>query len=267
MKALFAPLLILTCSLCQAQPPEAVERFQAHSFDAPSGLTIGYRALVPADIEEGQTYPLIVFLHGAGERGDDNTIQLVHGMADLCTDEMMARHPAFVIAPQCPEGQRWCEVDWSAPSHTLPAEPSAPMAATIDLVDAMCEEFPIDTDRLYITGLSMGGYGTWDALARYPDKFAAAIPICGGGDPAQVQHMLATPIWVFHGDQDEAVSVERSREMVNALRDPNVSSFTPVIYTEYEGVGHDSWTETYHNRAVWDWLFAQSSEKLPSAFY
>jgi predicted peptidase len=253
MRTLLLSLFFVAVQSVQAQPPEAVERFQAHSFSSPSGLTLGYRALVPADIEEGKTYPLIVFLHGAGERGDDNTIQLVHGMADLCTDEMMARHPAFVIAPQCPNEQRWSNVDWSSPSSTLPEEVSDSLSATIELVDAMCEEFPIDKDRLYITGLSMGGYGTWDALARYPGKFAAAIPICGGGDPAQVEHIGDTPIWVFHGDQDEAVRVGRSREMVNALREAGHSP----IYTEYEGVGHDSWTETYHNRLVWDWLFAQ----------
>lgn len=254
MKALFLPLVLVVAQTCLAQPPEAVERFQPRTYEGPTGLKISYRLLVPATQDEGQSYPLVLFLHGAGERGDDNTVQLVHGMADLCSDEMMARHPAFVMAPQCPTERRWSEVDWSAPSSTLPDEPSDAMAATIEALDALCDEFPIDQSRIYITGLSMGGYGTWDALARYPGKFAAAIPICGGGDPAQAEHMLDTPIWVFHGDEDTAVPVGRSREMVEALIELGASP----IYTEYEGVGHNSWTETYANRVVWDWLFAQS---------
>ncbi len=133
------------------------------------------------------------------------------------------------------------------------------MAATMEALAALCEEFPIDEQRVYITGLSMGGYGTWDALARYPGKFAAAIPICGGGDPAQAEHMLGTPIWVFHGDEDNAVPVRRSREMVAVLRELGDSP----IYTEYEGVGHNSWSETYANRVVWDWLFSQRLFALP----
>jgi predicted peptidase len=253
MRTLLITLVFIAAQTVQAQPPETLERFEARVYEGPTGLTIGYRLLKPAVIEERETYPLVLFLHGAGERGDDNAIQLVHGMADLCSDEMMLRHPAFVIAPQCPNGEKWSNVDWSARSSTLPDDPSDSMTATIEAIEALSEEFPIDQQRLYITGLSMGGYGTWDALARYPNKFAAAIPVCGGGDPAQAEHMLQTPIWVFHGDEDSAVPVERSREMVNSLRESGASP----IYTEYEGVGHDSWTETYHNRVVWDWMFSQ----------
>ena len=123
----------------------------------------------------------------------------------------------------------------------------------LKLLEELPQEFSIDPDRVYVTGLSMGGYGTWDLLTRKPELVAAAIPICGGGDPKHVARFKGTPIWVFHGDGDEAVEVESSREMVAALE----AAGGQPIYTEYEGVGHNSWADTYANRAVWDWLFAQ----------
>ena len=125
------------------------------------------------------------------------------------------REAAFVIAPQCPEGKKWVEIDWSADSHTMPAEPSEPLAAVFELVDTLLKTQPIDAKRIYITGLSMGGYGTWDAIQRRPDMFAAAVPVCGGGDPALAKQIQFTPIWAFHGDQDQAVKVKRSRVKVS----------------------------------------------------
>jgi predicted peptidase len=198
-------------------------------------------------------YPLVIFLHGAGERGDDNQKQLVHGMNDFAADEIMAKYPAFVLAPQCPEGQKWSEVDWSAKSSTLPAEISPSLAATLKAADALQKEFSIDPKRIYITGLSMGGYGAWDALSRQPERFAAAAIICGGGDPAYVAKMKEVAIWLFHGGEDRAVPVGRSREMIDALK---AAGANPK-YTEYPGVGHNSWARTYADPALYDWLFAQ----------
>jgi len=139
-------------------------------------------------------------------------------------------------------------------SSTLPEKPSRSLAATVKAAEALEREFSIDSKRLYITGLSMGGYGTWDALSRWPEKFAAAVPICGGGDPAYARRMKDVPIWAFHGDEDKAVKVQRSREMIEALK---AAGATPK-YTEYAGVGHDSWTRTYSDPALFKWLFAQS---------
>ena len=120
-------------------------------------------------------------------------------------------------------------------------------------LDQLIAKKPIDTRRIYLTGLSMGGYGTWDLIARQPERFAAAIPICGGGDPATAERIKHIPLWVFHGDADSAVKVSRSRDMVAALKQAGGEP----KYTEYEGVGHDSWTRTYKSPEIYEWLFSQ----------
>ena len=228
------------------------DRFEARTFDD-RGFTLPYRLLKPKDYDPKAKYPLVVFLHGAGERGNDNVKQLVHGMNDFASDEIMAKYPAFVIAPQCPDDRKWVEVDWTLEAHTLPESPSVSLEATLRLVDALHKEFAIDPSRIYLTGLSMGGYGTWDLLSRRPELFAAAVPICSGGDPAVAAKFKDVPLWAFHGDQDTAVKPKRSREMIDALK---AAGGAPK-YTEYPGVGHDSWTQTYANPAVYEWLFAQ----------
>lgn len=227
--------------------------FEPREFVDPKVGTLKYRLLKPIRNEPRQKVPLVIFLHGAGERGDDNTAQLVHGMQEFIAPQRREKYPCYVLAPQCPSDKKWVEVDWSAESHKLPEIPSVPLQLVRGLVQEMIETENVDKNRIYITGLSMGGYGTWDAIARYPELFAAAVPICGGGDPATVDRFSQLPIWCFHGDQDQAVSVERSRQMVQALKaaggDPK--------YTGYAGVGHDSWTATYANPELYEWLFAK----------
>ena len=231
------------------------DRFEARQFESPTGGNLNYRLLLPKNFKSGDEtkYPLVLFLHGAGERGDDNRVQLIHGMSDFASDEVMEKYPAFVLAPQCPKDQRWVEVDWSADSHTMPEKPSEPMRKTLELIEQIRKDYPIDGSRIYITGLSMGGYGSWDALQRKPELWAAAAPICGGGDPSGAAVMKDIPIWVFHGDQDGAVKVKRSRDMVEALK---AAGGSPK-YTEYPGVGHNSWTATYNNPDFYAWLFSQ----------
>lgn len=231
---------------------ENVDRYEARTF-AGDGLNLPYRLLRPQNYDAKKKYPLVIFLHGAGERGDDNQKQLVHGLSDFASDEAAKKHPAFVMAPQCPLGQKWVDVEWSAPAHTLPEKPSPALAATLNAVAALQSEFSIDPKRIYLTGLSMGGYGVWDALARRPELFAAAVPICGGGDPAMAKQIMSIPIWAFHGADDKSVPVHRSREMVEAMK----ATGGQPKYTEYPNVGHNSWTQTYASRAVHDWLFEQ----------
>jgi len=228
------------------------DRFEARVYQD-GDYKLPYRLLRPKYDDAKKKYPLVIFLHGAGERGDDNQKQLVHGMNDFASDEIMAKYPTFLMAPQCPEGEKWADVDWGAMSSTLPEKPSRSLAAVMKAADALQKEFPIDAGRIYITGLSMGAYGVWDALARWPEKFAAAAPVCGGGDPAYASKMTDVPIWAFHGDEDKAVKVQRSREMIAALK---ATGATPK-YTEYPGVGHDSWTRTYSDPALYEWLFVQ----------
>src|SRR5262245_20037404 len=228
------------------------DRFEPRVFQD-GEYKLNYRLLKPRPFDPAQKYPLVIFLHGAGERGDDNYKQLVHGMNDFASDEIMAKYPAFVIAPQCPEGQAWGGINRLARVPTPANELTPALAATLEAVDALCREFPIDDKRIYITGLSMGGYGTWNALANRTELFAAAAPICGGGEVTSASKIKDIPIWAFHGDKDTTVPPEQSREMISALK---AAGGNPK-YTEYAGVGHNSWAQSYSDPALYEWLFAQ----------
>jgi predicted peptidase len=229
------------------------DRFEACTFtDGPYKLS--YRLLKPKGYDAKQDYPLVIFLHGAGERGDDNRKQLVHGMNDFASEDVMAKYPAFVIAPQCPEGEAWGGINRLAMLPTPDDELTPALDATLKAVAELRKEFSIDDKRIYLTGLSMGGYGTWNALANRTELFAAAAPICGGGETSSVAKFKHIPIWAFHGAEDKTVLVEQSREMIDALKAAGASP----KYTEYPRVGHDSWTQTYKNPELYAWLFAQN---------
>ena len=244
-------------SNAQESKPVAVDPltkiFEPREFVGSNKVPIKYRLLKPYGYVSGKKYPLVLFLHGAGERGDDNVAQLKHGAKDLSDTSRREKYPCYVVAPQCPKDLKWSEVDWSKESSEQPEQPSESLQSIKELLDEMIETAGVDKNRIYITGLSMGGYGTWDAIARYKGFFAAAAPVCGGGDPKMVSKFAKLPIWCFHGDADTVVKPVRSREMVDALR--MVGS--PIKYTEYPGVQHDSWSATYSNSDLYEWLFAQ----------
>ncbi len=239
----------------EIKTPEQLFEPRVASSELPTGkpYTLNYRLLKPEDFDPAEKYPLVIFLHGAGERGDDNTAQLKHGMNNFCKPENRAEFPCYVLAPQCPKDQKWADVDWSQPKVAFPPKVSPSLQAVFEVVDEMVKDAAIDPKRIYITGLSMGGYGTWDAIARRPTFFAAALPICGGADVTTADAIHHVPTWCFHGGADRVVSVDLSREMIAALK---AAGGTPK-YTEYPGVGHDSWTATYANQDVFSWLFAQ----------
>jgi len=234
---------------------EREDLFAKQTFGDSTGTAISYRLLSPAKIEPGVKYPVVLFLHGAGERGSDNAVQLIHVVKELASDEMRERYPAFVVVPQCPKDSRWVEVPWDADRHDMPERPSGPLGSVIDLMEDLTTSLPIDPNRVYYSGLSMGGYGTWDLLHRQPEKCAGALVICGGGDVAGAERMKEVPVWVFHGAADTVVKPERSRDMVQAIQ----AAGGHPIYTEFPGVGHDSWNPAAKNRFVWDWLFAQAN--------
>jgi len=222
------------------------------------GKTLPYRVLAPAKIAKGKTYPLVLFLHGAGERGDNNTSQLVHGSALFTKKENREKYPCFVIFPQCPGGKKWVEVDWSDKKpHTSPNEPSEPMRLTKLMLDQFLKDHPVDKNRIYVMGLSMGGFGVWDFAQRYPDFVAAAVPICGGADIATAEKIKHIPVWAFHGSADTAVWPERSRLMVDQLKKVKGN----VKYFEYAKVGHDSWTPAFAEKGLLEWMFAQKRGK------
>ena len=217
------------------------------------GVTLRYRLFTPEPAAASGRLPLVLFLHGAGERGDDNAAQLKHGAVEF--HRRQATHPCLVLVPQCPVGRKWVEVDWGGAggAGTFPTEPSLPLRLALEVVDGLIAGGTVDPDRVYVTGLSMGGYGTWYAAGMPGSRFAAASPICGGGDPAWAKRYVGLPVWAFHGDDDRAVPVARSREMIEAIR----AAGGEPKYTEYPAVGHDSWTRTYGDDAFHDWLFAQ----------
>jgi predicted peptidase len=227
--------------------------FEPREYIDKSGQSLNYRLMKPFDYNPSKKYPLVIFLHGAGERGDDNVSQLVHAAKDFANEERRRQYPAYVLFPQCPKEKRWVEIDWKLDSHTFPEQPSESLALVKALVDDMIESAGIDDTRVYITGLSMGGFGTWDAIARYEGFFAAAAPICGGGDPATASRLVDLPVWCFHGAKDKVVKFHRSQTMVNAIKklggDPK--------FTEYPDAEHDSWTQTYADPALYEWMFAQ----------
>jgi predicted peptidase len=235
------------------------QKFQDFAFAAyrKDGHVLPYRLHRPATIEPGRKYPLVLFFHGAGERGVDNRKQFQRFASVV---EFWKTTPCFVLAPQCPEVGKpanpehvWVQTPFGGPRHTMNATPSWPMRLAMDVFEKTIAENPVDPDRIYVTGLSMGGFATWEILQREGDQFAAAIPVCGGADLAYAKALSRIPIWVFHGDADDTVKVERSRDMVAALE----AAGGHPKYTEYPGVGHDCWSVTYANPAVWKWLFAQ----------
>ena len=212
-----------------------------------------YQILVPDNAGQ-QKLPLVIFLHGAGERGNDNHKQLTYIDTIFQSRWFQEKYPSIILVPQCPEDKRWVEVDWSLPSFKQPEKISVPLGLTLELTDSLIKALPIDTNRIYIMGLSMGGFGTWDALARRPDFFAAAVPICGGADTNTACKISHIPVWAFHGAKDNVVPVVLDRNMYKALKHCGGNP----RYTEYPNVKHGAWFKALANRHVYKWLFEQS---------
>jgi len=187
----------------------------------------------------GGTYPVLVYLHGKGQGGDDNEKQLSGQVKKFASGEIYGKHPCFLMVPQCPDD----EVGWKEDN----------LYKAIDIVVEMQANLPVDKDRIYITGVSMGGFGAWKAVAEEPKYFAAALPICGGGDPRRAWDIRKVPIWAHHGADDDIVPVKYSRDMVEALKKVKGN----IKYTEYPGVKHNVWDFCYSNPEVFEWLFSQ----------
>jgi predicted peptidase len=255
--ALFVLLALETAAVDQSPAPAAAYQVRNYSYASADGKTqtVPYRLLTPARIEPNKRYPLVIFLHGAGERGSDNLAQLKYFPQWMAAAEMRTKYPCFLLAPQCPANEKWVDSPWDKKhSQPLPKEPSESMKQVIGMMDELLKSEPIDTHRVYLTGLSMGGYGSWDLAERMPERFAAVAPLCGGGDDTKVDRLVGIPIWAFHGDADPAVPVERSREMIAALK----KAGGQPKYTELPGVGHDCWTTAYKDSTgLIAWMFEQ----------
>jgi predicted peptidase len=240
----------------RAAEPDLRTKLEKRVFRNAEGETLPYRVFVPKDYDAKKKYPLILFLHGAGERGDDNERQLIHAQVlRFVSDEVAAKHPCFLVAPQCPTGGWWADRPRGAkkPPPEGSAKSTGAPKLTLALLDSLQKEYSIDPERRYVTGLSMGGFGSFGLCLARPDYFAAAVPICGGTDPSRAKEMAKVAFWVFHGGADPVVKPDQSRDAVKALKEAGAT----VKYTEYPGVGHDSWSKAYKEPELVDWLFAQ----------
>ncbi|MCH2575104.1 prolyl oligopeptidase family serine peptidase [Candidatus Poribacteria bacterium] len=184
-----------------------------------------------------QKFPLILFLHGAGERGSDLDSVKRHGIPKIV--ETNPDFPFIAVSPQCPEDS-W----WTSELHTING-----------LIEEVVEKYQVDTSRIYLTGLSMGGFGTWSLASMYPERFAAIAPVCGGGEVRQIlRSLVEMPIWTFHGQKDDVIPFSRSEEIVTALKKHGSS----IKFTIYPEAGHDSWTKTYDNPELYKWFLKHS---------
>lgn len=227
--------------------------FESRLFCDTSGKSIPYRLLKPKSMAPSTLYPLVVFFHGAGERGVDNRRPLVHVVDIFTTPANRTHHPCYVLAPQCPPGQQWVDKPWGALSHTINPEPSTSMSLVLALIKKLEAGHPIDSQRIYVMGLSMGGYATWDIISRFHGRFAAAVPMCGGADEGQAPRLTKIPIWNFHGGRDNVVKTIRSRNIIDAIR----KAGGKPRYTEYPQLGHNCWSAASREPDLLPWLFSK----------
>ncbi len=235
----------------------ALDIYEKKEFVFAEGKVLPYRILYPENYDKNKKYPLLLLLHGAGERGKDNEKQLVHGSKLFITAENRKKFPAIVVFPQCPEESFWAvtKIDRTVQPFKIEfdytAEANWPLAAANALVKKLSNEEGVDKARIYISGLSMGGMGTFESIYRYPGLYAAALPICGGGDVKNYDKRIAkTAFWVFHGDADKVVDVKLSQEMVEKLKTLKAE----VKYFEYPGVGHNSWDNAFAEKDYLSWM-------------
>lgn len=247
-------LSVAAMTVCAQYEEYSVETYISKQRDS-----LLYRQLVPLEIEQEKKYPLVLFLHGAGERGSDNVSQLTHGAMMFTNPVNREKYPCFVLFPQCPAELYWPTPDrpdsfMEGDPFPLRAEISKPLALTKELLDKVIKTYPVDVNRIYIMGLSMGGMGTFDMVCRFPDLFAAAIPICGGIHPDRFNFTTSeTAFRIFHGDADPVVPVRFSREAYLKLYYEGAN----VAYIEFPGVNHDSWNPAFNRPDFMSWLFQQ----------
>jgi Predicted peptidase len=218
-----------------------------------TGRKLNYRILEPFQLKANQKYPLVIFLGGTLERGSNNLSQLKYVGPFFERPDCRSRYPCFVVVPQCPAKKNWVSHENDFGTTPLATKPAEPLRLTIRLTLSLRNNPAIDSKRIYILGISSGGSGVWDLLARYPKMFAAAVPFAGSGDATKVRRLLNVPIWIFHGAWDLAVSPNCSRLMYRALKKAGGSP----RYTEYPMTGHSCWIKTFQDPQFLPWLFSQ----------
>lgn len=240
--------------ITHAQDLDAYDKMVMES----DGNEIPYRILMPKNYDESRSYPLLLFLHGSGERGDDNELQLVHGARFFLKDSIRDSFPAIVVFPQCKANQSWSNANYQPSgdgrifTFSESIDNNAQQDLLTELMDQLLASYPIDEKRIYVGGLSMGGMGTFEFVRRNPKIVAAAFAICGAYNPKAARRMTETAWWIFHGEDDTVVPTVHSRDMYVALK----AEKAEVKITLYPGVGHDSWTNTFAEPGLMEWLFS-----------
>ncbi len=230
--------------------------FEAREFLSARGFKLPYRIYIPANYDETKAYSLMMLLHGAGERGNDNFLQLKNGICEMFRHAASPVHEAIVVLPQCPAEEQWVNVPaWLECIYSADDMPeSMPLEAAYELLCEIRDTYSVDCDRIYITGISMGGFGTWDMLIRHGNTFAAAAPVCGGCDVSKAERLKDIPIMTFHGELDPTVPPTSTRAMYAAIRS---LGGTNITYEEIPGAGHCIWDEVYAKESLATWLFSQ----------
>lgn len=254
MRFIFLISIIYSHSLFSQD--NSMERFLSKEFKYEDNI-LPYRILEPKE-DSKKKFPLIIFLHGSGERGDDNNLQLTHGASFFLEKTKKKRFSSYVVFPQCQVNSRWSSEKkdpWlSGDKMKEISDISQYGKMVIELIEFLIKEKSIDVDRIYIAGLSMGGYGTFELVSRRPDLFAAAVPICGGANFSILNNSINVPHWIFHGALDTVVPVQNSRDAFKFL----INKKSHHKYTEYEEVDHNSWENVFDDGKFLEWLFSKS---------
>jgi predicted peptidase len=260
MKPITAAIAIASCllGLESRARAAAVSDFQARSYKVSAAKSIPYRLFVPKNYSAGKKYPVMLALHGGGERGNNNTSQLLHVFTNFWADDSIQKdNPCFVVAPQCPLNEVWVASATFGNYDFTKTPITDNLQAAMNILDSLEKEFSIDRDREYVSGMSLGGAGTWYSITKFPDRFAAAVPVCGGGDPNQAKVLDRVPIWTFHEVDDPTVPVHYTQDLVKAIRAVGGKNLTYTEYPASMGFGHESWKPAAKDPALHRWVFQQ----------
>ena len=248
----------MTVSVSAVRPDEARTLKDVYVNDELDGYEIPYVLYLPANYDESKSYPVLLLLHGAGERGNDNELQLFHAVDELYETRQALMDECIFLVPQCPNDEQWVDWPWTNGNYSVDEIPESKALSTVmKLLNKILADYAADTNRVYIMGISMGGFGTWDALVRHESTFAAGVPLCGGGDPSKVDILKEIPIWCVHGNADTAVPFAGTEEMYNTIVSAGGERIT---FEPMDGMGHNIWDYATTNGDLIDWLFTQNLE-------
>ncbi len=253
MKKFFAFVLAMFCLMMPltASAKGDIKQIAQKGMFTDDHTLLPYRLLLPDNYDENGSYPLIIFFHGAGERGNDNELQFFHCVQYIYD---YAPEDCIIVAPQCPLENQWVDTPWSGGAYSIDEVPeSNELIAAMGLIEKLKNNHAVDPDRIYAAGLSMGGFAVWDVMTRHNETFAAGIAVCGSGDPSKAEVLKDTPMFVFHGAMDPTVPVSGSRDTVAAIRK---AGSTVIEYTEYPEFGHGIWNGAFQTDQLLEKLFA-----------